>query len=136
MKTFRIAATLAAGLLAFNAHAGLFEDDEARRAILDLRQKVDAAQTRTAEELRRTTEDNAQLRRSLLDLSNQIEVLRNELANMRSSALTRLCACLALLALALKRAMNFCRWAIFSCCLANAVCCSAICSERRSSNLL
>ena len=83
MKTFRIAATLAAGLLAFNAHAGLFEDDEARRAILDLRQKVDAAQTRTAEELRRTTEDNAQLRRSLLDLSNQIEALRNELATMR-----------------------------------------------------
>lgn len=83
MKTFRIAAILAAGLLAFNAHAGLFEDDEARRAILDLRQKVDAAQTRTAEELRRTTEDNAQLRRSLLDLSNQIEALRNELATMR-----------------------------------------------------
>jgi len=83
VKTFRIAATFAAGLLAFNAHAGLFEDDEARRAILDLRQKVDAAQTRTAEELRRTTEDNAQLRRSLLDLSNQIEALRNELAAMR-----------------------------------------------------
>ena len=83
MKTFRIAAALAAGLFAFNAHAGLFEDDEARRAILDLRQKVDAAQTRTAEEVRRTTEDNAQLRRSLLDLSNQIEALRNELATMR-----------------------------------------------------
>ena len=83
MKTFRIAAALAAGLFAFNAHAGLFEDDEARRAILDLRQKVDAAQTRTAEELRRTTEDNAQLRRSLLDLSNQIDALRNELATMR-----------------------------------------------------
>lgn len=83
MKTFRIAATLAAGLLAFNAHAGLFEDDEARRAILDLRQKVDAAQLRTADELRKTTEDNVQLRRSLLDLSNQIEALRNELATMR-----------------------------------------------------
>ena len=83
MKTFRIAAALAAGLFAFNAHAGLFEDDEARRAILDLRQKVDAAQLRTAEEVRRTTEDNAQLRRSLLDLSNQIEALRNELATMR-----------------------------------------------------
>jgi tol-pal system protein YbgF len=83
VKTFRIAATLAAGLLAFNAHAGLFEDDEARRAILDLRQKVDAAQLRTADELRKTTEDNAQLRRSLLDLSNQIEALRNELATMR-----------------------------------------------------
>lgn len=83
MKTFRIAAALAAGLFAFNAHAGLFEDDEARRAILDLRQKVDAAQLRTAEEVRRTTEDNAQLRRSLLDLSNQIEALRSELATMR-----------------------------------------------------
>ncbi|WP_411882262.1 tol-pal system protein YbgF [Polaromonas sp. YR568] len=83
MKPFRIAATVAAGLLAFNAHAGLFEDDEARRAILDLRQKVDAAQLRTADELRKTTEDNAQLRRSLLDLSNQIEALRNELATMR-----------------------------------------------------
>ena len=33
---------------------------------------------------------------------------------MRSSALTRLCACLALLALALKRLMKDCRWAIFS----------------------
>ncbi len=55
-------------------------DDEARRAILDLRQKVDGAQQRTAEELRKTTEDNAQPRRSLLDLSNQIEALRNELA--------------------------------------------------------
>lgn len=83
VKPFRIAATVAAGLLAFNAHAGLFEDDEARRAILDLRQKVDAAQLRTADELRKTTEDNAQLRRSLLDLSNQIEALRNELATMR-----------------------------------------------------
>ena len=41
-----------------------------------------------------------------------------------------------LLALALKRAMNFCRWAILSCCLENAVCCSAICSARMSSNLL
>jgi tol-pal system protein YbgF/peptidoglycan-associated lipoprotein len=62
---------------------GLFEDDEARRAILDLRQKVDAAQLRTADDVRKTTEDNAQLRRSLLDLSNQIEALRNELATMR-----------------------------------------------------
>ena len=36
---------------------------------------------------------------------------------MRASALTRLCACLALLALALKRSMNFCRCAMRSCCL-------------------
>ena len=47
--------------------------------------------------------------------------------SMRSSALTRLCACLALLALALKRSMNFCRWAILSCCLEKADCCSSSC---------
>ncbi|EKE18290.1 MAG: hypothetical protein ACD_10C00049G0001 [uncultured bacterium] len=55
---------------------------------------------------------------------------------MRSSALTRLCACLALLALALKRVMKDCRWAIFSACLAMVACCSSICSARMSSNLL
>ncbi|ABE43916.1 Tetratricopeptide TPR_2 [Polaromonas sp. JS666] len=83
MSMFRFAASVAACLLAFNAHAALFEDDEARRAILDLRQKVDASQQRTADDLRRANDDNAQLRRSLLELSNQIEALRNEMAGMR-----------------------------------------------------
>lgn len=68
-----------AGLLAINAHAGLFEDDEARRAILELRQKFDSSQL----ELKKSGDESAQLRRSLLDLSNQIEVLRNDLARMR-----------------------------------------------------
>lgn len=72
-----------AGFFALHAHAGLFEDDEARRAILDLRQKVDASQLRMSEDLKKANDDNAQLRRSLLDLSNQIETLRNELAKQR-----------------------------------------------------
>lgn len=76
---FRVAAAVAAGMLAFSAHAALFEDDEARKAILDLRQKMDVA----IGDQRKTAEDNAQLRRSLLDLSNQIDVLRNELATLR-----------------------------------------------------
>lgn len=80
---FRSAVAAAVCLLAFNAQAALFEDDEARRAILDLRQKVDASQQRTADDLRRANDDNAQLRRSLLELSNQIEALRNEMASMR-----------------------------------------------------
>ena len=71
------------GLLAFNAHAGLFEDDEARRAILDLRQKVDVSQQRTAEDLKKANDENAQLRRGMLDLSNQIETLRADLAKLR-----------------------------------------------------
>lgn len=83
MNMFRVAAAVAACMLAFNVHAGLFEDDEARKAILDLRQKVDSSQQRMADDVRKTTEDNAQLRRSLLDLSNQIEALRNELATLR-----------------------------------------------------
>lgn len=66
-----------------HVHAALFEDDEARRAILDLRQKSDAIQLRNAVELKKVNEDNTLLRRSLLDLAAQIEVLRSELAAMR-----------------------------------------------------
>ncbi|MEO7885597.1 MAG: tol-pal system protein YbgF [Polaromonas sp.] len=80
---FRYAAVAAVCMVALQANAGLFEDDEARRAILDLRQKVDASQLKMGDDVRKSTEDNAQLRRSVLDLSNQIEALRNELANLR-----------------------------------------------------
>jgi tol-pal system protein YbgF len=72
------------------AHAALFEDDEARKAILDMRQKVEAMQLRSADDLRKVNEENVQLsgqiqqlRRSVLDLSNQIENSRGELARMR-----------------------------------------------------
>ena len=71
-----------AGLF-FSVHAALFDDDEARRAILDLRQKVDASQQRAAEDLRKVNEENSQLRRSILDLANQLETLRADLAKLR-----------------------------------------------------
>ena len=70
-------------LLALNAHSALFDDDEARRAILDLRQKVEVQQQRNVEDIRKANDDKDQLRRSILDLSNQLEVLRAELAKMR-----------------------------------------------------
>lgn len=57
------------------AQAALFEDDEARRAILDLRQRVETMRERS-------TEENAQLRRSILELQNQIEAMRGELQRM------------------------------------------------------
>lgn len=69
-----------------SAHAAIFEDGEARRAILELRQRVDALQQsgqRSADELRRASEDGTQLRRSLLDLQTQIETLRVEMAKLR-----------------------------------------------------
>lgn len=83
MKLLRLSIAVAACVMAFSANAALFEDDDARRAILDLRQKVDISQQRVTEELRKANDDNAQLRRSLLDLSNQIETLRGEMANLR-----------------------------------------------------
>jgi len=73
------AALVAASLFTAPARAALFEDDEARRAILDLRQQ----QQQLREELRRSNEENGTLRRSLLELQNQIEALRSELAQQR-----------------------------------------------------
>lgn len=73
--------------LAAPAHAGLFDDEEARRAILDLRTKVEAnrqaAEQRAAEDQRLRSEESGQLRRSLLELQQQIEALRGEVANLR-----------------------------------------------------
>lgn len=73
------------------AQAGLFDDEEARKAILDLRTRVD--QNRQASEaqiadLKRSQDKalldaNEALRRSLLDLQNQIETLRADMARLR-----------------------------------------------------
>ena len=90
MRTLRAALLVGGLVLAGHSQAALFDDDEARRAILDLRGKVeqqrqaaDAAMQRQAEDLRRTGEESGVLRRSLLDLQNQIEALRGEIAAMR-----------------------------------------------------
>jgi tol-pal system protein YbgF len=75
------------------SHAGLFDDDEARKAILDLRQRIDAGrqssdaglqrlQEAQNDLIRRNTEETTQLRRSLVDLQNQIESLRSDLARL------------------------------------------------------
>ena len=66
-----LAALLLCGVIS-NAHAGFFEDDEARRAILDLRQRLDAVE-----------KSDSQLRNSLLDLQSQLEMMRQELAQSR-----------------------------------------------------
>jgi tol-pal system protein YbgF len=80
-------AALAGALAAPAAHAALFSDDEARRAILDLRQKVEQnseAQRRQQAELdAQLAEQIGQLRQSLLDLNTQIEALRVENARLR-----------------------------------------------------
>ena len=50
---------------------------------IELRQRVSNSQQRVADDLRKANEDNVQLRRSMLDLSNQMEELRNEVAIAR-----------------------------------------------------
>jgi tol-pal system protein YbgF len=79
-------ATALALLAPVAGHAALFEDDEARRAILEVRQRLDSQRLvtdRLVEDLRKANGDNDQLRRATLDLQNQIESLKGELANMR-----------------------------------------------------
>lgn len=87
VETVKIFRTLAALILfclaAVTASAGLFDDEEARRAILDLRQRVDAVRLATEQGASRTSDDSESLRRSLLDLQNQIETLRAEMAKLR-----------------------------------------------------
>ena len=80
-------AALTAALAAPVAHAGLFDDDEARKAILDLRAKLEqsneAQRVRQAELNAQLLEQISQIKRSLLDLNNQLEVLRTENAKLR-----------------------------------------------------
>lgn len=69
-----------------HAQAALFEDADARRAILEMRQRVDSLQQsgqRSVDEARKLAEDNVQLRRSLLELQNQIDVLKTEQSKLR-----------------------------------------------------
>lgn len=82
----------AVALLAAGPAAALFDDNEARKAILDLRAVVkandDAAKARAAEAASANAallEQIAALRRSLLDLNNQLEAMRSEQAALRGS---------------------------------------------------
>ncbi|MEO7243020.1 MAG: tol-pal system protein YbgF [Variovorax sp.] len=88
-----VALSLCATVFGFSvtARAALFEDDEARRAILDLRQRVELIRTQAEANQQRAIEENAQLRRSLLELQSQIEQTRGELARItgQNEQLTR-----------------------------------------------
>lgn len=61
------------------ARAGLFDDDEARKAILDLRAKV----AQNEQQLKQQADQIQSLQNSVLDLGNQNEQLRADLAKLR-----------------------------------------------------
>src|SRR5437773_10582261 len=88
--------TVAAALLAAvsfaprAASASMFDDDEARRAILDVRTRIDALQrdvnTRLDSKANTSStlelaNQNEQLRQEIAKLRGQVEVLTNDLAN-------------------------------------------------------
>jgi TolA-binding protein len=83
---------LMGALASLPSRAGILEDDEARKAILDLRAKVAQNEDQSRARLSELAATNAQLleqlatlRRSLLDLNNQIEQLRGDMARLRGS---------------------------------------------------
>jgi tol-pal system protein YbgF len=80
------------GTVAGVAQAGMFDDEEARKAIVDLRNRVsqveEQGKARAADLLatnNQLTEQIATLRRSLLDLNNQLEAMRGEIAKLRGN---------------------------------------------------
>ena len=77
------AIALALGAWSAPAQAALFGDDEARRAILELRQRLDQVRTESAAQQSRSDEQMEQMRRSLLELNNQLELVRSEIARLR-----------------------------------------------------
>jgi len=77
---FRAALLLGLWLAAGAAHAGLFDDEEARRAIADLRVQVETNR-KAAEERLAKIETLAQDRS--IDLSRQLDELKQDLARMR-----------------------------------------------------
>lgn len=80
LRSVMVAAFLAAlVLLPLQAKAGLFEDDEARQAILDIRTKVDAKADKSS--VLELASQNEALRQEVAKLRGQVEVLTNEVSN-------------------------------------------------------
>ena len=74
MRVLVATLVLAASSLSLPVRAGLFDDDEARKAILDIRSRIDA--------LRHDVDTKAD-KNSLLDVASQNESLRQEVAKLR-----------------------------------------------------
>jgi tol-pal system protein YbgF len=86
IKKTLIAALMAAfSCASLSAHAALFGDDEARKAIIDLRGKVDGIQQSKAETSAVLTlsNQNDALKQEISRLNGQIEVLSNEVQNLQ-----------------------------------------------------
>ena len=80
MKRFFLilATVISTGALMSPAHAGLFDDDEARKAISDLNAKLTAISSKLDDQIENKADKTA-----LLEQLNQIDSLRQEIARLR-----------------------------------------------------
>lgn len=99
LKLSALAAALVlvtSALWPMTASAGLFDDEEARKAIVELRSRFEQTQQRQAQfeeterkalaaQIAEQTEQLSVLKRSLLDLNAQMETLRTEIAKLRGA---------------------------------------------------
>lgn len=88
IKCIVAAALIAVSSVPVQAQAGLFDDVEARKAILDLRARVEALNNRLEAKADKSTNldlagQNEQLQLEVARLRGQIEVLSNEVANLQ-----------------------------------------------------
>lgn len=81
-----VAAALSPMACPMAAHAGVFDDDEARRAILDLRQQRAQDSESTNAQIKALSAQVDVLKRSLLEMNSAIEQLRSELAASRGGS--------------------------------------------------
>ena len=74
-------------LLMGTASAGLFDDDEARKAILDIRQRIETIrqqlESKQAEDVKTLSDEDASIRRGMVDLQNQLNSARSEVEKLR-----------------------------------------------------
>src|SRR5262245_41564105 len=74
----RVVLAMIALVAAVPAHAGMFDDEEARRQIADLRKQVDA-QAKTLSRIESELLD----KKAVFELVNQIEALKGEIMSLR-----------------------------------------------------
>jgi tol-pal system protein YbgF len=84
IRTVSVASCL---LMSLAAHAGIFDDDEARKAILDLRQQITSitatVNTNLTAAQQKNADEMAQLRKSLFELQNQIDKQKSDVSQLR-----------------------------------------------------
>ena len=87
-----VAALVACGT---SAHAGIFDDDEARCVIIDLRTRISQLEDSSKSQNAQNAQQLQQLQNALLDLTNQNEQLRQQIAQLRGMPAFEVAAVLA-----------------------------------------